>query len=129
MKKNTNSTHITSELSRDLSSFHITMMGLGMMVGAGVFLGIGNSVNIAGPGGALLTFAFNGVIALFTALSYAETQFGHSLCGRRVQFYKTCIRKGNKFYCRLDGMVRLQYSRKSLCDNICNLYCTAISRD
>ena len=35
-------TQITSELSRELSLFHITMMGLGMMIGAGVFLGIGN---------------------------------------------------------------------------------------
>jgi L-asparagine transporter-like permease len=28
---------ISCELSRELSLFHITMMGLGMMIGAGVF--------------------------------------------------------------------------------------------
>ena len=63
---------ISSELSRDLTLFHITMMGLGMMIGAGVFLGIGNSIFESGPGGVLLTFTLNGVIATFTALSYAE---------------------------------------------------------
>ena len=60
------------ELSRELSLFHITMMGLGMMIGAGVFLGIGNAIFIAGPGGVILTFALNGLIAVFTAMSYAE---------------------------------------------------------
>jgi amino acid transporter/nucleotide-binding universal stress UspA family protein len=60
------------ELSRELSLFHITMMGLGMMIGAGVFLGIGISINKAGPGGVVLTFALNGLLAIFTAMSFAE---------------------------------------------------------
>ena len=87
---------ISSELSRDLTLFQITMMGLGMMIGAGVFLGIGNSIYEAGPGGVLLTFTLNGLIATFTALSYAELSSavpraggairGHSLplAGRRT---------------------------------------------
>ena len=60
------------ELSRELSLFHITMMGLGMMIGAGVFLGIGISIGEAGPGGMVLTFAMNGLLAIFTAMSFAE---------------------------------------------------------
>jgi len=60
------------ELSRELSLFHITMMGLGMMIGAGVFLGIGISIGHAGPGGVVLTFALNGLLAVFTAMSFAE---------------------------------------------------------
>ena len=63
---------VTTELSRDLNLFHLTMMGMGMMIGAGVFLGIGNAIRIAGPGGVLLTFALNMLLALFTAMSYAE---------------------------------------------------------
>lgn len=63
---------VHSELSRDLNLFHITMMGLGMMIGAGVFVGIGLCMSKAGPGGLLLTFAFNGLIALFSAMSFAE---------------------------------------------------------
>jgi len=61
-----NPIQIETELSRDLSLFHITMMGLGMMIGAGVFLGIGNAIFHAGPGGVILTFALNGVFAVCT---------------------------------------------------------------
>ena len=43
------------------------MMGLGMMIGAGVFLGIGISIGKVGPGGVVLTFAFNGLLAILTA--------------------------------------------------------------
>ena len=71
MKKNDN-INVSSELSRELNLFHITMMGLGMMIGAGVFLGVGNAIGKVGPGGVILTFALNGLIALFTAMSYAE---------------------------------------------------------
>ncbi|MBU1862345.1 MAG: amino acid permease [Candidatus Omnitrophica bacterium] len=63
---------VTSELSRELSLFQIIMMGLGMMIGAGVFLGVGNAIYIAGAGGVILTFLLNGIIAMFTACSYAE---------------------------------------------------------
>ena len=47
-------TEVSGELSRDLSLFHVTMMGLGMMIGAGVFLGMGFSIGKAGPGGLVL---------------------------------------------------------------------------
>jgi hypothetical protein len=46
----TDKPQFSSELSRELSLFHITMMGLGMMIGAGVFLGTGRSIAIVGPG-------------------------------------------------------------------------------
>ncbi len=42
---------MATELSRDLTLFHVTMMGVGMMIGAGVFLGIGKSLTVVGPGG------------------------------------------------------------------------------
>lgn len=63
---------IESELSRELSLFHITMMGVGMMIGAGVFVCTGISIGVSGPGGILITFALNGLIALFTGMSFAE---------------------------------------------------------
>jgi amino acid transporter/nucleotide-binding universal stress UspA family protein len=63
---------VTAELSRDLNLLHVTMMGLGMMIGAGVFIGIGISIGRVGGGGVLLTFALNGLIALLTAMSFAE---------------------------------------------------------
>jgi APA family basic amino acid/polyamine antiporter len=86
-----------AELSRELSLFQITMMGLGMMIGAGVFLGIGNSLHMAGPGGALLTFALNGVIALFTAMSYAELSSAIPRAGGAYNFARIGFGRGPSF--------------------------------
>ncbi len=63
---------VSAELSRDLRLFHVTMMGMGMMIGAGVFVGIGLCMGSVGPGGLLLCFALNGLVALFSAMSFAE---------------------------------------------------------
>ncbi|RLE11877.1 hypothetical protein DRJ04_07215 [Candidatus Aerophobetes bacterium] len=88
---------IKSELSRELNLFHITMMGLGMMIGAGVFLGIGNSIYIAGPGGAILTFALNGLIAMMTAMSYAELSSAIPHAGGAYNFARIGFGKGASF--------------------------------
>lgn len=88
---------VSSELSRELSLFHITMMGLGMMIGAGVFLGIGNAVHIAGPGGVLLTFTLNGLIAIFTALSYAELSSAIPHAGGAYNFARLAFGRGPSF--------------------------------
>ena len=63
---------VHAELSRDLNLFHVTSMGLGMMIGAGVFIGIGMCMGQVGPGGLMMTFVLNGLIALFSAMSFAE---------------------------------------------------------
>jgi len=88
---------IKSELSRELNLFHITMMGLGMMIGAGVFLGIGNSIYIVGPGGAVLTFALNGLVAMFTAMSYAELSSAIPRAGGAYNFARIGFGKGTSF--------------------------------
>jgi len=90
-------TPVTAELSRDLSLFQITMMGLGMMIGAGVFLGVGNSIYEAGPGGAVLTFALNGVIAIFTAMSYAELSSAIPRAGGAYNFARIGFGRGTSF--------------------------------
>ena len=89
--------HLSSELSRDLSLFHVTMMGLGMMIGAGVFIGVGNSIRHAGPGGLMLTFALNGVIALFTAMSYAELSSAIPHAGGAYNFARIGFGRGPGF--------------------------------
>jgi APA family basic amino acid/polyamine antiporter len=88
---------VTTELSRDLNLFHLTMMGLGMMIGAGVFLGIGNAVRIAGPGGVLLTFALNTLLALFTAMSYAELSSAIPRAGGAYNFARIGFGRGTSF--------------------------------
>ncbi len=60
------------ELSRGLSLVHLMMMGMGMMIGAGVFVATGISIGFAGPGGVLVAFALNGLVAFFSAMSFAE---------------------------------------------------------
>jgi APA family basic amino acid/polyamine antiporter len=64
--------HAPTALSRELGLFDLIMMGVGMMVGAGAVLGMGEAVRIAGPGGTLIAFALAGVLSLLTAMAYAE---------------------------------------------------------
>ena len=58
-------------LSRDLGLFTITMIGVGGMIGAGIFVLTGIAAGVAGPA-LVLVFLLNGIITSFTALSYAE---------------------------------------------------------
>ena len=88
---------LSSELSRELTLFQITMMGIGMMIGAGVFLGIGNAIYDVGPGGVILTFALNGVIALFTAMSYAELCSAIPRAGGAYNFARLAFGRGTSF--------------------------------
>jgi len=62
---------ISVSLSRELSLFDITMIGVAGMIGAGIFALTGIATGIAGPA-ILLAFLLNGIIATFTGLAYAE---------------------------------------------------------
>jgi APA family basic amino acid/polyamine antiporter len=86
-----------TELSRDLNLFHITMMGIGMMIGAGIFLGVGNAIHHAGPGGVILTFAANGLIAIFTAMSYAELSSAIPKAGGAYNFARVGFGRQTSF--------------------------------
>nr|WP_276298095.1 APC family permease [Halomicroarcula sp. ZS-22-S1] len=55
----------------DLGLLDATMIGMGAMIGAGIFVLTGLAAEIAGPA-AILVFALNGVVTAFTGLSYAE---------------------------------------------------------
>ncbi len=59
------------ELARDMGLMHVTMIGVGAMIGAGIFVLTGLAAGISGPA-LLLVFAFNGVVTGLTAMSYAE---------------------------------------------------------
>ena len=61
----------TTELSRSLSEFDITMIGVGAMIGAGIFVLTGIAAGTTGPS-LMLAFALNGVVTIFTAMVYAE---------------------------------------------------------
>ena len=55
----------------ELGLLDATMIGMGAMIGAGIFVLTGLAAEIAGPA-AILVFALNGVVTAFTGLSYAE---------------------------------------------------------
>ncbi len=58
-------------LSRTLSLFTITMIGVGGMIGAGIFVLTGIAAGVAGPA-LVLAFFLNGFVTLLTAMVYAE---------------------------------------------------------
>jgi len=72
-KNRINTTSIPEKvtLSRDLGLFTITMIGVGGMIGAGIFVLTGIAAGIAGPA-LVLVFFLNGLITVLTAMSYAE---------------------------------------------------------
>ena len=59
------------KLSRDLGFFSITMIGVGAMIGAGIFVLTGIAAGAAGPA-LILSFALNAIVTVFTAMVYAE---------------------------------------------------------
>ncbi len=65
--------HGTEEvrLSREMSAFSVAMIGVGAMIGAGIFVLTGIAAGVAGPG-LIIAFAMNGMVTLFTAMAYAE---------------------------------------------------------
>ena len=60
-----------SELTRDLSEFNIIMIGVGGMIGAGIFILTGVAAGYAGPA-LILAFLLNGFISIFISMAYAE---------------------------------------------------------
>ncbi len=62
---------VAAELSRDMGLIQVTMIGVGAMIGAGIFVLTGLAAGYAGPA-LLIVFVLNGLVALITAMSYAE---------------------------------------------------------
>ena len=59
-------------LSRDLGLFDVTMIGVGAMIGAGIFGLTGIAAGEAGAVGLLLAFFLNGLVTSMTGMTYAE---------------------------------------------------------
>jgi amino acid transporter len=57
--------------ARDLGLFDATMIGVGAMIGAGIFVLTGIAAGVSGPA-SILAFALNGIVTLLTAFAYAE---------------------------------------------------------
>ncbi len=74
-------------LARTLGFFDATMIGVGAMIGAGIFVLTGIAAGEAGPA-AIIAFALNGIVTMFTALSYAELASAIPEAGGGYSFVK-----------------------------------------
>ncbi len=60
-----------SELKRHMGLFHLTMYGVGLILGAGVYVLIGEAAGFAGNS-MWISFLLGAIVAVFAGLSYAE---------------------------------------------------------
>ena len=58
-------------LSRSVGALDLTALGIGAIIGTGIFVIIGEAIGKSGPA-IILSFALAGITCLFSALSYAE---------------------------------------------------------
>ena len=83
-------------LAREMTTLDATLIGVGAMIGAGIFVLIGIAAGVAGPG-LILTFLLNGIIAVFTAMSYAELGSCYHDAGGGYLWVKEGLPKWNGF--------------------------------
>ena len=83
-------------LSREMRLTDITMIGVGAMIGAGIFVLTGIAAGVAGPA-LLITFGLNGFVALLTAMTYAELGSSFHDAGGGYLWVKTALPDPNGF--------------------------------
>lgn len=70
-----------SDLKKCLSAFDLTLLGIGAIIGTGIFVLTGiAAANQAGPA-VVLSFVFSGIACAFAALAYAELAASVGGCG------------------------------------------------
>jgi basic amino acid/polyamine antiporter, APA family len=60
------------QLRRELTALDITVLGIGVIIGAGIFVLTGNAAATEAGPGIMLSFVLAGLICVFAALCYAE---------------------------------------------------------
>lgn len=83
-------------LSRTMSFFTVTMIGVGAMIGAGIFVLTGLAAEAAGPA-LILAFGLNGIITIFTAMAYAELGSAFPEAGGGYLWVKTALPQPSGF--------------------------------
>lgn len=82
--------------ARDLGLFDATMIGIGAMIGAGIFVLTGIAAGEAGPA-SLLAFGLNAVVTLLTAFAYAELASAVPRAGGGYSFVRMAFPGGTGF--------------------------------
>ena len=79
------------ELKRHMGLFHTTMYGIGLILGAGIYVLIGETAGIAGNA-VWLSFIFGVIAAVFAGLSYAELASMYPKAAAEYVFVKNAFR-------------------------------------
>ncbi len=77
-------------LSREMNLLQITAIGIGAMIGAGIFILTGIAAGQAGPA-LILVFALNGIIAVIVGACYAELASAMPRAGGPYYWLKAAI--------------------------------------
>ena len=82
------------KLERSLSLWEVTLMGVGVILGAGIYVIIGQATGITGNS-IWISFIIGAIVASFTGLSYAELSSRFPKAGAEYVYVKDSF--GNKF--------------------------------
>lgn len=80
-----------TELKRHIGLFHLTMYGVGLILGAGIYVLIGEAASYAGNA-LWISFALGSVVAIFAGLSYAELSALFPRAAAEYTFVKEAFR-------------------------------------
>jgi APA family basic amino acid/polyamine antiporter len=80
------------KLKRSIGLFELTLYGIGIIIGAGIYAIIGKGAGIAGNG-IWLSFIISAIIAAFTGLSYAELSSIYPKEAAEYNYTKNAFRK------------------------------------
>lgn len=90
-KKAVESHDSSKELKRSLSAFDLTLLGIGAIIGTGIFVLTGvAAATQAGPA-VTLAFIVSGIACAFAALAYAELSSSHGGCGSAYGYSYTAF--------------------------------------
>lgn len=78
-------THTNASLRRELGVFSATMMGLGSILGTGVFVSIGIAAGVAGPA-VIVAIAIAALVAICNGLSSAQLAANHAVSGGAYEY-------------------------------------------
>ena len=89
-----------SELKRHMGLFHLTMYGVGLILGAGIYVLIGEAAGFAGDA-VWIAFMLGSIVALFAGLSYAELSSTFPKAAAEYIFVKNAFK--NNFFAFIIG--------------------------
>lgn len=92
------------ELKREMGLFHLTMYGVGLILGAGIYVLIGEATGLAGDS-VWIAFVLGSVVALFAGLSYAELSSMFPKAAAEYTFIKNAFK--NNFFAFIVGWLTI----------------------